>query len=49
MGKIDVNKTKTIANVILPFSSKDDEKNICNFLKVIAKNDSKIKNSYEKS
>jgi superfamily II DNA or RNA helicase len=37
---------KTIANIILPFSSKDDEKNICNFLKVIANNDSKIRNSY---
>ena len=39
--------TKTIANVILPFSSKEDEKSICNFLKVIAQNDSRIKKSYE--
>ena len=39
--------TKTIANIILPFSSKEDEKNICNFLKVIAKNDSRIKKSFE--
>ena len=39
--------SKTIANIILPFSSKDDEKPICNFLKVIAKNDNRIKKSYE--
>ena len=39
--------SKTIANIILPFSSKEDDKNICNFLKVIAKNDSRIKKSYE--
>ncbi len=39
--------TKTIANIILPFSSKEDEKNICNFLKVMAKNDSRIKKSFE--
>jgi DNA repair protein RadD len=39
--------TKTIANIILPFSSKEDEKNICNFLKVIAKNDSRIKKSFK--
>jgi antitoxin component HigA of HigAB toxin-antitoxin module len=38
--------TKTIANIILPFSSKEDEKNICNFLKIMAKNDSRIKKSY---
>jgi superfamily II DNA/RNA helicase len=38
---------KTIANIILPFSSKEDEKNICNFLKVMAKNDSRIKKSFE--
>jgi superfamily II DNA or RNA helicase/dephospho-CoA kinase len=38
---------KTIANVILPFSAKEDEKNICNFLKVMAKNDSRIKKSFE--
>ena len=40
-------RNKTIANVILPFSSKEDEKNICNFLKVIAKNDSRIRKSFE--
>ena len=39
--------TKTIANIILPFSSKEDEKNICNFLKVIAKNDKRVKQSFE--
>jgi len=39
--------TKTIANIILPFSSKEDEKNICNFLKVMAKNDTRIKKSFE--
>ena len=39
--------TKTIANIILPFSSKEDEKNICNFLKVMAKNDNRIKKSFE--
>ena len=39
--------TKTIANIILPFSSREDEKNICNFLRVIAKNDSRIRKSYE--
>ena len=38
---------KTIANVILPFSSKEDEKNICNFLKVMAQNDSRIKKSFQ--
>ena len=39
--------TKNIANIILPFSSKYDEENICNFLKVMAKNDSRIRKSYE--
>ena len=39
--------TKTIANIILPFSSKEDEKNICNFLKIMAKNDNRIKKSFE--
>ena len=39
--------TKTIANIILPFSSKEDEKNICNFLKIISKNDNRIKKSFE--
>jgi len=39
--------TKTMANIILPFSSKEDENNICNFLKVMAKNDSRIRKSFE--
>ena len=38
---------KNIANVILPFSLEDEDKSICNFLKVIAKNDTRIKKSYE--
>jgi DNA repair protein RadD len=42
-----LHSSKTIANIILPFSSKEDEKNIGNFLKVMAKNDSRIKKSYE--
>ena len=41
-----LHSTKTIANIILPFSAKEDEKNICNFLKVMAKNDNRIKKSY---
>ena len=39
--------SKTIANIILPFSSDNDKDNICNFMKVIAKNDSRIKQSFE--
>jgi len=42
-----LHSTKTIANIILPFSSNEDEKHICNFLKVMAKNDSRIKKSFE--
>jgi superfamily II DNA or RNA helicase len=38
---------KTIATIILPFSSKEDEASISNFMKVMAKNDSRIKKSYE--
>jgi len=38
---------KTIANVILPFSSHGDETNINKFLKVLAENDKRIKQSYE--
>jgi superfamily II DNA or RNA helicase len=37
---------KTIANVILPFSAKEDENSINNFLKVMAKNDSRLRKSY---
>jgi superfamily II DNA or RNA helicase len=42
-----LHKEKTIANIILPFAEKCDEDSINNFLKVMAKNDSKIKKSYE--
>ena len=38
---------KTIANIILPYSCSDDEKNICKFLKIMANNDSRIKKSFE--
>jgi len=37
---------KTFANIILPFSTVDDEKGICNFLRIMAKNDSRIRASY---
>jgi superfamily II DNA or RNA helicase len=37
---------KTYANIILPYSTKEDENNIKNFIKIIAKNDSKIRNTY---
>jgi superfamily II DNA/RNA helicase len=37
---------KKIANVILPFSKKDDEDAISNFMKIMAMNDTKIKKSY---
>lgn len=40
-------KNKTYAKIILPFSDKEDEGNINNFLKVMARNDSKIRKSYE--
>jgi superfamily II DNA or RNA helicase len=39
---------KTIANIILPFSSSEDEKNINNFLRILANNDYRIKQSYDK-
>ncbi len=42
-----LHKDKTIANVILPFSSKGDETSVGSFLKVIAKNDSRVRKSYE--
>jgi superfamily II DNA or RNA helicase len=38
---------KKIANIILPFSTIDDESTICKFLKIMAKNDSRIRKSYE--
>jgi len=43
-----LHEMKTIANIILPFSSKkDDEASIKNFMKVMAKNDRRIKKSFE--
>ena len=42
-----LHSNKTVANIILPFSSKEDEKSICNFLKVMATNDSRIKTSFQ--
>ena len=41
-----LHENKTIANIILPFSSKSDEDNINNFLKIMARNDSRIRKSY---
>jgi superfamily II DNA or RNA helicase len=38
---------KTFANIILPFSNKDDESNINKFLKILAQNDTRIRKSYE--
>lgn len=42
-----LHENKTIANIILPYSTSEDEKSINNFLKIIAKNDSRIRTSYE--
>lgn len=39
--------SKIIAHVILPFSDNDDEKGINAFLKTIARNDKKIRKTYE--
>jgi superfamily II DNA or RNA helicase len=39
--------TKTFANIILPFSSKEDESNVNKFIKTLAQNDKRIKKSYE--
>jgi superfamily II DNA or RNA helicase len=48
MGRaLRLHPLKTIANIILPFSSRDDEKYIGEFLKVMAKNDNRIKKSFE--
>ena len=41
-----LHENKTIANIILPFSNKSDEDNINNFLKTMARNDSRIRKSY---
>jgi superfamily II DNA/RNA helicase len=38
---------KSYAHIILPFSSDEDGKDINNFLKIMAQNDTTIKNSYE--
>jgi len=38
---------KTIANIILPFSNTEDEKDINNFLRILANNDYRIKQSYD--
>jgi superfamily II DNA or RNA helicase len=38
---------KTIANVILPFSTKEYETSINKFMRIIARNDNRIKKSYE--
>lgn len=38
---------KTIANIILPFSNTEDEKSINNFLRILANNDRRIKQSYD--
>ena len=42
-----LHEDKTYANIILPYSSKEDESSITNFMKVMAKNDSRIKKSLE--
>jgi DNA repair protein RadD len=42
-----LHEAKTIANIILPYSTKDNETNIRCFLRTIAKNDSRIRKSYE--
>ena len=42
-----LHKNKSFANILLPFSNKGDETSICRFLNVIAKNDSRIRKSYE--
>jgi superfamily II DNA or RNA helicase len=41
-------QNKTFAKIVLPFTTKEDESNINNFLKVMAKNDSRIMKSYER-
>ena len=39
-------KDKTYANIILPFSNKDDEDSICHFMKIMSNNDTRIRKSY---
>jgi hypothetical protein len=43
-----LHQDKAFANIILPFSKKDDEEAISNFMKIMAKNDSRICKSYNK-
>jgi superfamily II DNA or RNA helicase len=43
-----LHEDKTFANVILPFSNDGDETAINNFLKIMARNDSRIMKSYSK-
>lgn len=40
-------RQKIFGNIILPFTVDSDERDICDFLRVIAWNDSRIKKSYE--
>ncbi len=42
-----LHEDKTISNIILPFSSKEDEKPISNFLKEISRNDRRIRKCFE--
>ncbi len=42
-----LHSTKTFANIILPFSSKEDESNINKFIRILSENDKRIKKSYE--
>ena len=41
-----LHKDKTSADIIIPFSDKDDEDSINNFMKTMARNDSRIRKSY---
>ena len=48
MGRaLRLHPLKTIANIILPFSSNDEGVNINKFLKILALNDTRIRKSYE--
>ena len=42
-----LHEDKNMSNIILPFSKEDDERSISNFLKVIARNDSRIQETYK--
>ncbi len=41
-----LHQNKTLATIILPFSTMGNETSICKFLKIISKNDSRIRTSY---